>query len=76
MPEPLKINGKARTAQNLQTADDISGPGEADKSHPAATPTYPQVTKPSPSSYAPSGDSGPRVYGTAPVSTPILSGGK
>lgn len=75
MPEPLRINGKSRTAQNLQTADDMSG-GGGGTSHPAATPTYPTVTKPQPSSYAPSDDGGPKVYGQAPVSTPILSGGK
>ena len=74
MPEPLKINGKARTAQNMQTVDDMAGGGGTP--HPAATPSYPAQTKPQPSSYAPSSDTGPRVYGQAPVSTPILSGGK
>jgi hypothetical protein len=74
MPQPLSINGKTRTAQNLDTVDHIEDTGA--KSHPAATPTYPTQTKPQPSSYAPSDDGGPKVYGQAPVSTPILSGGK
>jgi hypothetical protein len=74
MPQPLSINGKTRTAQNLDTVDHIDD--AVDKSHPAATPTYPAKMKPQPSSYAPSSDTGPRVYGQAPVSTPILSGGK
>jgi hypothetical protein len=74
MPQPLFINGTKRTAQNLDTVDHIEDTDE--KSHPAATPKYPTQMKPSPSSYAPSGDSGPRVYGNAPVSDPILSGGK
>ena len=64
MPEPLKINGRGRTAQNMQTVDDMSGPGGP--AHPAATPTTPTNMKPppTPSSYAPSGDTGPRVYGS------------
>lgn len=75
MPEPLRINGKSRTAQNMATVDALAGGNSS--AHPAASnPTYPTVTKPAPSSYAPSDDGGPKVYGQAPVSTPILSGGK
>jgi hypothetical protein len=75
MPEPLKINGKARTEQNMATVDALAGGNNSD--HPAAaSPTYPTQMKPKPSSYAPSEDTGPRVYGQAPVSAPILSGGK
>lgn len=64
MPQPLSINGKTRTAQNLDTADNIEG-GPA---HPAATPSVPVNTRPpaKPSSYAPSDapTSGPKVYGS------------
>lgn len=65
MPEQLSINGKTRTAQNLDTVDNIEG-GPA---HPSALATAPVTAqpKPHPSSYAPSDDApapGPRVYGS------------
>lgn len=64
MPQPLSINGKTRTAQNLDTVDNIEG-GPA---HPASTATAPVTAppKPHPSSYAPTDDApaGPRVYGS------------
>lgn len=65
MPQPLSINGKTRTAQNLDTADNVEG-----GPHPAAIAAQTPVTstpKPHPSSYAPSDDApapGPRVYGS------------
>ena len=67
--------GRTREATNMARVDAMAGGNSSD--HPAASnPTYPTVTKPAPSSYAPSDDGGPKVYGQAPVSTPILSGGK
>lgn len=64
MPQPLSINGKTRTAQNLDTVDHID-----DSTHPAARDAAAPVTstpKPHPSSYAPDEDApkGPRVYGS------------
>jgi hypothetical protein len=67
--------GRTREATNMARVDAMAGGNSSD--HPAASnPTYPTQTKPAPSSYAPSDDGGPRVYGQAPVSTPILRGGK
>lgn len=56
--------GRVRSAKMMQQVDDISGPGGP--AHPAATPSNPVNTRPptKPSSFAPSGDKGPRVYGS------------
>ncbi len=75
MPNPLTgydpdsgnasgIGGRTREATIDKAVDAAAGPGG--KSHPAATPQNPTNTRPpaKPSSFAPSGDTGPRVYGS------------
>ena len=61
----------------MGNVDKMAGGGGP--AHPAATPATPANTRPAPAptnSFAPAAPTpGPKVYG-APISTPILSGGK
>jgi hypothetical protein len=70
MSEPTGQGGKNREKSVMSQVAEAETGGPK---HPAATPSNPTNTRPVPapaSSFAPSGDKGPRVYGSPIETTP------